>query len=790
MVANDKIIVYVAVYCLYSKVNRSVLVSLARVKRLSSSAVFSTETGTLFHKGQPAQGNVQLMSGSSLKRRFLLHTFSTRTKLVDIERKVQDDLKRNGATSANVGGIVFLCKKKHLDSGTFLFQDSTTFLDLSGASLFEKLTVVPLTPNLSATAPLKALSDKGVRFLDVNKPSVVLPNALSRVAKAENGGRNQLQDIYRKAAQRVRRNGEQAVILLAGQTGHGKSKTVNRLIGKEILMVGRGTLGSTTKDIERVQFHHTSKELSSDIEVVFDDTPGVEQTTSKDTESTASLLQRYKDDHFTDIYPNVILLVAEWGSIKPDAHNEPAASTSALGKTIYALHLSNLVDEQRSNIVVVVTKSRSSLHEFDDYTTPNEKDAQWRVEEGRRRGIITDLQRKRFPRSSPWEIAFIDNGGGSDMSAKLPVLPDGLLSHQNLYDAICNIVKRPSSDGSLDLVGIQSVQVLAGAERPGSLAEPQKKVLVGASKQKQVQLERFTNTPLLQFPDPIMHERASNYLGVTFDNAVGTFGCTNVLEEQNIVPRRVEKHPEMMFHPLLPHNLTGELDQDRLRSHYSSDWAFRAAVSRNSQCHILHCASRVVTASNPQLSADMQTLIKRLPPWSREEQPKYTQFFKNYGTHVITQLVLGGTVRAIAGSTNDPKKPTSMIFRDGGAAVAAEFTVYLEEHFRHLASSSGWKETCERWILALEKEPVFCPDHEITQYKAIHEFEHLTLTQQTDLARAYRSYIASWPQNDKTSTRRPGHDWESLQRPRNLAKAVNDHVDAVTQALYRTCQGR
>ncbi|KAF7366109.1 hypothetical protein MVEN_00487700 [Mycena venus] len=177
---------------------------------------------------------------------------------------------------------------------------------------------------------------------------------------------------------------------------------------------------------------------------------------------------------------------------------------------------------------------------------------------GRRRGIITDLQRKMFPKSSPWEIVFIENGGGSDMSAKLPVLPDGLLSHQNLYDAICNIVKRPSSDGSLDLVGIQSLQVLTGAGPLGSLAEVQKEVLVGASKQKQVKHERNTTKPLPESPDPIMHERASNYLGMTYDNALGTFGCTNVLEEQHIDLGSVDKHRdfERTFRIFRPGTLT------------------------------------------------------------------------------------------------------------------------------------------------------------------------------------------------------------------------------------------
>ncbi|KAJ7890872.1 hypothetical protein B0H14DRAFT_2688972 [Mycena olivaceomarginata] len=277
---------------------------------------------------------------------------------------------------------------------------------------------------------------------------------------------------------------------------------------------------------------------------------------------------------------------------------------------------------------------------------------------------------------------------------------------------------------------------------------------------------------------------------MTYDNVTGTFGYTSVLEKQTIDLRVVEEQKdfEEITNPLPPYSQSGEPENDRRRHYYSSDWAFRAAVaavSRNSQCHILHHA-RVVVVGQSRLSADMEALIGRLPPWSHGEQPKYTQFFKNYGTHVITQLVLGGTVRAIVDPTNDPRKPNIMIFHDGGTSAAAELTVYLEQHFPRLASSSGWKET-------REKSPVFCPDHKLTQYKPIYEFGHLTSVQRADLTSAYREYVASPPQNDRNSDRkgsRIGYDSDGLQRDHNFAEAVKDLLDAVTQALYRLGQGR
>ncbi|KAJ7267858.1 hypothetical protein C8J57DRAFT_1228475 [Mycena rebaudengoi] len=745
-----------------------VLGSRKAVERLLAShksAVDSTETRTLLVAGYP---------------RFHFHTLPADTRLKEIEQKVTAQIQNLGALNANVGGIVFFCSEKYRDPKAFPFHDNTRFLDLSGNSLFEKLTVVPLIPDLDATAHFKALAKKGVPIVKEGDPNAVLTWVLNWVAKGTEARRNMIQNIYGDAAMRVRRNGRQAVILLVGNSAHGKSKTINRLVGQELLYVGRGTLGSTTKVIQRVQVHSTSKELSSEITVAFDDTPSLEDNTFDHRELNTSLLHTYKLRHFPDIYPNVILLVVAWDSIIPDAHKKPDHFESALGKTIYALYCLNLVDDQRTNIVVVVTKSMSSP----DYKDTNEKNAQWGIEEGRRRGIITDLQRKLFPRSSPWEIVFIENGGGTDMKAKFPVLPDGQLSHQNLYDAIHNIIKRPSADGSLDLVGIQALQVLTGAAPLAPLAKDPE-VLVATSMVKLKEIPK----PLPQPPRDVNEDLASIYLGVTYDDALGTFGRTNVLEKQQIVPRPEYKLDDFrqMDNPFtLP-----------LR-HYSSDWAFRAAtaISKNSQFWILQCTTQVIVG-HKKLSKDMLNLIRCLPPWSPGEQPKYAQFFTDYGTHVLTQLVLGGTVRAIVDSTKNGQ--SVMIFRDGGASVAADLTLFLERcfppsrsPFESKATSDEWKATSDKWIAALKKEPVFCPDHELTKYTPIYELTGLTPAQQTFLEKGYKSYMASRPQNDKTWARKgPRTEDESLQREFNLAEAVKLLLDAAwSQAWNATFECR
>lgn len=53
--------------------------------------------------------------------------------------------------------------------------------------------------------------------------------------------------IYAEMAHGTGRHPSQAVVLLLGRSGHGKSKTINRLIGQNLLKFGQSASGSTTK---------------------------------------------------------------------------------------------------------------------------------------------------------------------------------------------------------------------------------------------------------------------------------------------------------------------------------------------------------------------------------------------------------------------------------------------------------------------------------------------------------------------------------------------------------------
>ena len=109
-------------------------------------------------------------------------------------------------------------------------------------------------------------------------------------------------------------------------------------------------------------------EAGIEVTIAFDDTPGYVDTTYNHQTDNAFLMREYKRLFFPDrdpgtdchpTFPNVILFVAAWDFITPDAHNEPKNFPSSLGKSMFNLITHGLVDNVRTNVIVVITKSMS-----------------------------------------------------------------------------------------------------------------------------------------------------------------------------------------------------------------------------------------------------------------------------------------------------------------------------------------------------------------------------------------------------------------------------------------------
>ncbi|KAK7007846.1 protein hedgehog [Favolaschia claudopus] len=745
------------------------------------------------------------------------------TSLLTAENNVVSQIQQLGKTTDDIAEIVFVWGT----STSFPFTRNTSFLGRSESDLFKSLFVISTAPD-DINKRWNDLVQQGMQVITPEAYHKILQQrgdslSLSSDSSAQcaatplsNG-----QDILRRAALSIKRDPEQAVILLVGQSGHGKSKTINRLIGQDLLRVGQSTLGSTTKVIQRVKVHCSTKVASASLTVVFDDTPGLDDTTYLDRKTNAALMQRYKERYFSDIFPNVILLVASWDSITPDAHNKVSHFTSPLGRSMYNLSLLGLVDSERTNVVVVITKSLSSWDQFDDFDNQRQKNGQWRIEAGLREGIVIDLQRKIFPSHSQWHIVFIENGGGRDMTAQFPILPNGVQSHQNLFDAITDIVSR-DKPGCSDLIGMQALQVLAGAEPLGPSSKAEVQNLVEQSPEDIANEEAIETEPL----EERIQQLAEEYLGNTYDFKRGTFGRKSVLKTVDLpvqftAPQNQNNEFEcaekIVRQPTAPHSTEILKRPDtRLQTHYSSDPAFRSAISAQSQQFRLYHVIQIATVDpdGVELSAEMLGLIERLPVFSAQTEKQYMQFFSGYGTHVITRLVLGGVLRVILKSTDSAmlRRSTSassngaritssssksaqtrsmLVLRDGGGAVAPDLTRFLERNFSPDLNSEEWHCIRQRWITELEKDPVFCPDHPLTRCVPLYEVRGIRSGIQADLKQAYQIYDQKVLAIEKAAkTMESAGDSKPLPRRKNWFNVTRKLGEAMTQVRLLFGGGR
>ncbi|KAJ7714229.1 hypothetical protein B0H14DRAFT_3635394 [Mycena olivaceomarginata] len=621
-----------------------------------------------------------------------------------------------------------------------------------------------------------------------------------------------LLQLYQNWARQTGRHYDQSIILLVGHSGHGKSKTINRLIGHNLLQVDRmNTLGTTTKAVQRVKMPVPASNIEPMVTLSLDDTPGYSDTTYDHRGANWALIKIYQERYFSENarlpwrrYPNIILLVTSWDTITVDAYNTPECFTSPIGQSMFKLSHAGLVDLRRTNVIVVVTKSMSFMSEFDDYKTPHEKHEQWNIGAGIRKGIITDLQRKVFPKSIPWPIVLIENGGGQHAHHQYPTLPNGELSHQNLFDAIRSVMEQKGPEGAGDLAGVQALRLLTGAEPFGALCQPQTQILVDNLAENMLYVMEDSDT-LWTKPPPSGRSRAlaDQFLGVTYDPISGSYGRRCVLElGPSEVGFRKGSGAETYFtqvedveeeNTAVATRLRCDFDVPnlaRLSAHYPTSDGVKHAWNSGSHLYVAQhlMEEAAVRPLCPHLSKDMLQIISKLPPWSEESKPQYIGFFHSYGTHVVLRLALGGNIRIVVknarilerhnrvrqvqvetdlpavsglgaevgGATTRETERTAVetvgkrdirIFVDGGGSVARELTGKLKDHFRRLplahSEEYSWPdaEIRTKWTKALEGDPAFCPDHISTEFRWLHTLGGLSADQQRDLSIASQFYL-------------------------------------------------
>jgi hypothetical protein len=201
----------------------------------------------------------------------------------------------------------------------------------------------------------------------------------------------------------------------------------------------------------------------------YDDTPGFSDTTDADRERIQELIRNYEDHVYPDrprsvlkqfsrerfrekVYPNAIFLVTSWDRIKG---NQPSSICEAMDY----LNGSGLIDHLYPNVIVVVTKSLSSMTDYEDCDF---KDDEWQKDAAAKTRIVDKLRSERFSSSKPWPIVFIENGGGKEILREYRNLPNGERSHQSLFNAIFGGTDGREKEKEKDPVGLHALRFLTG----------------------------------------------------------------------------------------------------------------------------------------------------------------------------------------------------------------------------------------------------------------------------------------------------------------------------------------
>jgi hypothetical protein len=168
------------------------------------------------------------------------------------------------SSSDNIAGILFLSDVK---TGDLPFDKNSRFLNLEGLALFQRLLVIQ-SPGDDLKRQWDALVNSGMRVVNFDRTNdsaaSIIHQLLGEPARPsepmhsispsaspgtldEDGRTDDAIERYSNAARATGRHPIEAVVLLVGQSGHGKSKTINRLLGQNFLKVGNIMSGSTTK---------------------------------------------------------------------------------------------------------------------------------------------------------------------------------------------------------------------------------------------------------------------------------------------------------------------------------------------------------------------------------------------------------------------------------------------------------------------------------------------------------------------------------------------------------------
>ena len=241
---------------------------------------------------------------------------------------------------------------------------------------------------------------------------------------------------YIISSAKIKRPLESAMILLVGDSGVGKSSTINHLLdtgeGVPVAMTS-ATKSETKTTSEYVITIDEPNYQVCDLKISVIDTPGFNDTVGVNQDACNFVsIKRFFETHpdlpETMTYPNLVFLVVSAMDQRIEGPN------SNLSKCLRGIKLLNVIDTSRPNLVVVVTFCCSVGHK---------NVVKWKERMQEKKDAISTVVYEVLGVQAP--VVLIENG--YDDEHDLPrdddftLLPNGEKQPKNLYDACLKLLK-------------------------------------------------------------------------------------------------------------------------------------------------------------------------------------------------------------------------------------------------------------------------------------------------------------------------------------------------------------
>ena len=247
---------------------------------------------------------------------------------------------------------------------------------------------------------------------------------------------------------KAHRSCNEAIIYLYGVSGAGKSSTINHLFNRENMVPVSSSQSCTSEVAEYVSTVQSDHWKVSNLQIGFIDTPGWDDTRSKDMDAfNFALMENFIATHpylsckTLKIYPNIVLIVIRAVDNRIIGEN---AKTSQMLRAISQLEI---VDTDRPNVVFILTHA---------WAIPERRYAE---ESRAQKERVRQLSREFLGVTAP--VVMIENkyhDNNLERCGDFTLLRDGNKQPLNLYNAMKKLMK-----GCNDEVGIEAVRIFFGS---------------------------------------------------------------------------------------------------------------------------------------------------------------------------------------------------------------------------------------------------------------------------------------------------------------------------------------